>query len=132
MGDLTIRERLNQIDRFQLPHLVIKGDAIPKCLEFCIGTLEGNIPEIIVPDYNLPQSIEDRLLDIQFGPENQIRVLAKNLASALGTPKNARTFLFYSGGIPEINMEKVQWHAFYDPTTDYTHYFLMPSRKLLK
>ncbi|MEK6887100.1 MAG: hypothetical protein AABW88_04655 [Nanoarchaeota archaeon] len=44
---LTMRERLNQITRHKLPHMVDSGNTLGKRNEV-IGTLEGIIPGVIV------------------------------------------------------------------------------------
>ncbi len=124
MSQPTIRERIRQIQEYGLPHIVEAKNTLTKRLEV-IGILDGNIPEVS--------------LRCEFEQFPLLEYPGEDYASAFSEATGRRFSESYfikenkSNGpkIPRLQTKLLETHAFYDPNSDMTHYFVLPSRKLL-
>lgn len=122
----TVRERLRQIAEYGLPHCIAKGNTLPRDGSGqAVGTpLDGRVQEVIIEAY--PSS-----LDLNVGTTSlEKELFATGLARASGGLFGERDFLEYQQpGKPEFRYNHVECHGFYDPKTNVTHFFLMPTRE---
>lgn len=127
MSHPSIEKRLEQIREYGLPHLIRPGNTLPKiCISSdyfeakpnykIIGCLEGRIPEIVMPSLSDYNPFPFFKFDITKGLRDES--LQKIMASAAGKD------------IPQLAPTDLEVHAFYDPFSDVTHYFLLPPRTL--
>jgi len=119
----TIRRRLEQIKELGLPHIILGGNILEDHEtdddKEVIGCLNGNIPEVI--------KLNDATnhLTMTPGPSEDY---AERFSKATGSivPKK-----IFEGSRAKV-ADKLETHVFYDPKARVTHYFLMPSRELIK
>ncbi|MFA4960274.1 MAG: hypothetical protein WC548_01280 [Candidatus Pacearchaeota archaeon] len=113
----TIRRRLEQIEEYGLPHKIESGNRIK--FGTVIGILDGLVPECIVTKQDSP-----------FDSTSYLDKEYSDLFTKVGGLKNGNLLVDDDG---KIRLDwKFDVHAFYIPASNTTHYFLMPSRALIK
>lgn len=116
----SLGQRLNEIQKAGVPYIIRSGNQ-----------LEEFSPENIV-DYfesdKLPEIVTDCSYDFfPKGNQNeQSRIYAERLAKLTG--KKPDYFLHRSGTNFPFGLINVETHLIYNPKTDLTHFFLLPSR----
>ena len=139
----TVRERLDQILRYKLPHVVRVGNTLgsenrkneravifegSKSNHGCsasntlIGVLDGHVPEFTLGMSNVPGELVDPDRN-KFWIRNSY---ADAIVNAMGVESYAKSKIV-SGEV--LKSELLECHAFYDPTTDTTHYFILPKKE---
>lgn len=131
MSNSPIDRRLEEITKSGVMHSVTGGNSLPKkdSME-TVGDLGNGVMEVIIQDQKV-----DPFKFIKVPADRAIEQ-ARILAKAMGKPEtNIATFLLsYSERIkvPGYEFHNFETHAFYDPRSDLTHYFLLPARHLIE
>ncbi|MEK6809007.1 MAG: hypothetical protein AABY14_04940 [Nanoarchaeota archaeon] len=127
MNQPTIRERLNQIVEYEIPHIVRGGNGLSeKGLVYdVIGILGGRIPEVVINPLRVPENIKEWTEGIF---TNGYNLYAESLSKASGgvLPKSD---VGYDKGLYPSSLSI---HSFYVPQTDMTHYFILPDEEIVK
>ncbi len=138
----TVRERLDQIIRYGLPHVTRRGNPLipqDKLTEkeniifegsntnreytsnnTLIGMLDGHVLEFVLGMQNVPREL--------IGYQGKIWVsksYADAIVNAMGVESYSRKEII-TGEV--LDGDLLECHAFYDPSSDITHYFVLPKR----
>lgn len=139
----TVRERLDQILRYGLPYVVRTGNTIASksgteiqgggtivyngsksnrgisTNKTLVGLLDGHIPEFVLGICGVPQELTNQ------GKFWISKSYADAIINAMGVESFSKDKIV-SGEL--LKSEALECHAFYDPTADTTHYFVLPKR----
>lgn len=120
----TITRRLEQIKEYNLPHIISGGNELGSKLEE-VGIFEGNIPEVIIS--HSPRDIKEFPQCASREESKELAITLSNATGGLLSPED------FNGSIGNFNMymNATEVHAFYDPSSDTTHYFILPSQKFI-
>ena len=126
MNQPTIRERLNQIVEYEIPHIVRGGNGLSEKGNYeVIGILQGRIPEVVISGV-LPENIDEWAKNIF---ENGYEFYANSLSEASGRSIQKTRIGNDKGG---LYTSLFDIRAFYNPQSDMTHYFILPNEGVVK
>ena len=128
---MDTRERLIQIIECGLPVKVKVGNTLPtdkhnRDLDV-FGVLERDIPEVKVPGGDVFNYADGYFFDID---RSYAEPLSKSSGGKL-LPKNFIRKYRKDKRQKIISSTFIEIHAFYDPRSNYTYYFPLPSRGLM-
>jgi hypothetical protein len=119
----NLGEKLNEIQKAGVPYIIRSGNQLgefsPKDI---VGYFEAErLPEIVTDTaYDFfPNHHKDQ-------EDEQAKIYARNLAKLSG--KKPDYFLNCSGTDFPLGLIHVETHLIYNPKTDITHFFMLPSR----
>lgn len=130
MNYQTAGGRLSRIGEFNLPHFAKKGNHLPKdkAYQICGEPIDADISELIIDINYIPRVLTNFIHQIKISPEKS-RALAKSLSKASGEMYSVDELLIDGPENAKINKDLIACHAFYNPRTDLTHYFILPVLK---
>ena len=121
---LTIKARLASIQDSELPHYARVGNSLPSTASRVLAVHDGNIPEVIVDfDDGLEEEIGNAKNIFIGRLRSETGYIEKVVFHARESDEVRKTT---SGKMNAVSGDRIECHAFYNPLTETTHYFICP------
>jgi hypothetical protein len=129
-------KRYAQLAECRVPTTTHKGNTLPAegyLISEVVGTIDG-IPEFIVDMNGTPyRGMESptKGTGCKVSLKMELQDVLESLVKASGNCIDQTDLTKMDMGQRALNLDNVEFHAFYDPNNDITSYFMLPSRKLV-